>query len=209
MTVTWDHDPANPVPTIGGQVTSGEPVMSGGAFDQRESETKLALRPSTLPLAARPDVLAFQTEPVTEPLVVAGPIRAHLRIASTAVDTDVTIKLVDVHPPTADDPGGFAMNLTEGILRCRYRDGFENPELLDPDEPYDIVVEAPDTANLFAPGHRLRVDISSSNFPRFDVNPGTGGPVAGERRQIVATNTIHLDASFIEAWVESTPGGPA
>lgn len=198
--IRYDHDPADPVPTIGGQVTSGEPVMDGGAFDQRPGSATFALRPSPLPLAARPDVLVFQTEPLESGLVVAGPVTARLRVSSTAVDTDFTIKLIDVHPPSADYPAGFAMNLTEGILRCRYRDGFERPVPMEPGRPYDIEVSAPDTANYFAPGHRLRVDISSSNFPRFDVNPGTGRPPVAERRTVVATNTVHLGPSHIELW---------
>ena len=189
----YDHDPCNPVPTIGGQVTSGEPVMSGGAYDQRPDQRTFSLAESSLPLDARPDVLSFQTAPLTDDVMVAGPVTAHLSIASTALDTDFTIKLVDVHPPCEDYPSGFAMNLTDGILRCRYRDSFEDPTSLEPGRVYDITVVAPDTANLFARGHRIRVDISSSNFPRFDVNTGTGAPECADRRHVVATNRVFVD----------------
>ncbi|MFD5746127.1 CocE/NonD family hydrolase [Streptomyces sp. NPDC127033] len=189
----YDHDPRDPVPTIGGQVTSGEPVMAGGAFDQRPDDRTYSLTGSRLPLASRPDVLTFQTAPLERDVVVAGPVVARLTVSSTAVDTDFTVKLIDVHPPSADYPVGFAMNLTDGILRCRYRDSFESPSPLEPGRLYDVTVHAPDTANLFARGHRIRVDISSSNFPRFDVNSGTGAPETTDRRRVVATNRVYVD----------------
>ncbi|MFD3921173.1 CocE/NonD family hydrolase [Streptomyces sp. NPDC058595] len=189
----YDHDPRDPVPTIGGQVTSGEPVMVGGAFDQRPDGRTFSLTNSRLPLASRPDVLTFETEPLERDVVVAGPVVARLAVSSSAADTDFAVKLVDVHPPSADYPAGFAMNLTDGILRCRYRDSFETPSSLAPGRIYDVRVEAPDTANLFARGHRIRVDISSSNFPRFDVNSGTGGAETTDRRRVTATNRVFVD----------------
>ncbi|MFD5321285.1 CocE/NonD family hydrolase [Streptomyces sp. NPDC127098] len=189
----YDHDPRDPVPTIGGQVTSGEPVMVGGAFDQRPDDRTFSLGGSRLPLDSRPDVLTFQTAPLDHDLVVAGPVVARLTVSSSAVDTDFTVKLIDVHPPNADYPAGFAMNLTDGILRCRYRDSFETPAPLEPGRVYEVTVEAPDTANLFARGHRIRVDIASSNFPRFDVNSGTGAAETTDRRQVVATNRVFVD----------------
>lgn len=190
----YDHDPERPVPTIGGQVTSGEPIMVGGAFDQRPTPETFTIggRPR-VPLDARPDVLSFQTPPLEQDVVIAGPVVADLVVSSSAVDTDVTIKLVDVHPPSEDFPDGFAMNLTDGVLRCRYRNGFEAPEPMTPGTPYPVTVEAPDTANAFLRGHRIRLDIASSNFPRFDVNPGLGTGDAGARRSVVATNRVHLD----------------
>lgn len=114
-------------------------------------------------------------------------------MSSSAADTDFTVKLIDVHPPSADYPAGFAMNLTDGILRCRHRDSFETPSPLEPGRIYDVTVEAPGTANLFARGHRIRVDISSSDFPRFDVNSGTGEPETTDRRQVTATNRVFVD----------------
>ncbi|WP_243744969.1 CocE/NonD family hydrolase [Streptomyces hainanensis] len=189
----YDHDPGDPVPTIGGQVTSGEPVMVGGAFDQRPDERTFRLTASRLPLDSRADVLTFQTAPLEHDVVVAGPVVATLAVSSSAADTDFTVKLVDVHPPNADYPAGFAMNLTDGILRCRYRDSFETPSPLEPGRVYEVRVEAPDTANLFARGHRIRVDIASSNFPRFDVNSGTGADETTDRRRVVATNRVFVD----------------
>lgn len=190
--VAYDFDPAHPVPTMGGQITSGEPVMVGGAFDQRPDASVYGSEAPHLPLASRPDVLAFETEPLTEDVSVAGPVEVRLSVSSNVPDTDFTVKLVDVHPPTPDYPNGYAMNLTDGILRARYRDSYEKPEPLYPGEVYEITVTAPDTANLFKAGHRIRLDVSSSNFPRFDVNPNTGDSGAATRRRAVATNRIHL-----------------
>jgi putative CocE/NonD family hydrolase len=113
-------------------------------------------------------------------------------VSSSAPDTDFTVKLVDVYPPNADYPQGFAMNLTDGILRCRYRDSFSTPEPMVAGHSYKVVVEAPDTANLFRAGHRLRLDVSSSNFPRFDVNSNTGEIEVGDRRKVVATNRVYV-----------------
>ncbi|WP_063895221.1 CocE/NonD family hydrolase [Streptomyces sp. Root369] len=187
----YDFDPRAPVPTLGGQITSGEPVMCGGAFHQHPDDRFFGVSEPHLPLDSRPDVLVFQTPPLTEDLAVVGPVAVHLTVSSTARDTDFTVKLIDVHPPSEDYPQGFAMNLTDGILRCRYRNSFSEPELMTPGETYEITVEAPDTANLFLAGHRLRLDVSSSNFPRFDVNSNTGGTEVGDRRKVVATNRVH------------------
>ena len=187
----YDFDPARPVPTIGGQITSGEPVMVGGAFDQTPTDDTFGCAPPHLPLASRPDVLVFQTEPLAEDVSLAGCVQVRLSVSSSALDTDFTVRLIDVCPPNEDYPNGYAMNLTDGILRCRYRDSYEHPSLMRPGEVYAITVTAPDTANLFAAGHRIRLDVSSSNFPRFDVNPGTGGPET-TRRRVVAVNEVHL-----------------
>jgi putative CocE/NonD family hydrolase len=189
----YDFDPADPVPTIGGQVTSGEPVMTGGAFHQRPDDRTFGASPPFLPLESRPDVLVFQTPPLAHDVVVAGPVTVRLAVSSSAADTDFTVKLIDVHPPSEDYPQGFAMNLADGILRCRYRDSFAEPAPLVPGETYDITVEAPDTANRFLAGHRIRLDVSSSNFPRFDVNTGTGAREVGDRRKIVAVNRVRTD----------------
>ena len=191
--LTYDFDPRNPVPTIGGAVTSGEPLMRGGAYDQHEGPTVYGAAEPYLPLAARPDVLVFQTEPLAQDVEVVGPIVADLWIASDCVDTDFTVKLVDVHPPSADYPAGFDMNLTHGILRCRYRDSWEKPSLMTPGKPYRITIEAFPTANRFARGHRIRLDVSSSNFPHFDVNPNTGAPEGEGLSHRVARNTLFVD----------------
>jgi putative CocE/NonD family hydrolase len=193
--LTYDFDPSNPVPTIGGAVTSGEPLMRGGGFDQREAEDVYGSREPFLPLEARPDVLVFQTEPLPEDVEVTGPITAELWISSDAMDTDFVVKLVDLYPPSADYPAGYALNLTDGILRCRYRDSWETPTMMTPGQVYRIKVEAFPTSNLFKKGHRIRLDVSSSNFPKFDVNPNTGAPEGVGLTRHVARNTVHVDAT--------------
>jgi uncharacterized protein len=198
---SYDFDPSDPVPTIGGTITSGEPIMVGGAFDQREDARFFGVRHPGLPLAARRDVLIFQTEPLAEDVAVIGPVTARLHVASSCPDTDFTIKLVDVHPSNEDYPDGFAMNLTDGILRCRYRDSWEEPTLMEPGKVYAITVRAFATCNLFKRGHRIRLDISSSNFPKYDVNPNTGEPEGRANLKRVATNTVYLGgnrASHVE-----------
>ena len=192
--VSYDFDPNHPVPTIGGTVTSGEPLMRGGGFDQREGPNVYGSRQPYLPLEARPDVLVFQTAPLKEDVEITGAIVANLWISSDGPDTDFTLKLIDLYPPGEDYPEGFALNLTDGILRCRYRDSWEQPTLMTPGQVYPIRIEAFPTANLFKAGHRIRLDISSSNFPHFDVNPNTGDPEGVGLTRRVARNTVHLDA---------------
>jgi putative CocE/NonD family hydrolase len=118
-----------------------------------------------------------------------------LYAASTAVDTDFTAKLIDVYPPSQDFPSGFDMNLTDGIIRARYRNSPEEQEFMMPGAVYEFVIEPFPTGNVFKKGHRIRIDISSSNFPRFDVNPNTGEPLGTHRRMIVADNSIYHDAA--------------
>jgi putative CocE/NonD family hydrolase len=171
---TWDeylYDPRDPVPTIG----------PGGAQDQRHGGK---------PLAARRDVLVFQTPPLEQGIEVNGPVTATLWVASDCPDTDFTIKLIDVHPPSAEHPGGFATNVTDGILSMRHRVSRERPTPITPGGVYEIAIAAPPARNLFARGHRVRLDVSSSNAPRFPVNPNTG---TGEGTPRVATNRLYLD----------------
>jgi uncharacterized protein len=198
--LSYDFDPEHPVPSIGGTITSGEPVMRGGAYDQREGPRFFGSREPYMPLAARPDVLVFETDALAADLEVTGPIVAKLWISSDRPDTDFTIKLLDVYPPNEDYPDGFAMNVTDGILRVRYRKSWEKPEPLQPGAVAALTVEAFPTANLFKRGHRIRLDVSSSNFPHFDVNPNTGAPEGtGLTRQVVR-NTLYLDherASYV------------
>jgi uncharacterized protein len=191
--LTYDFDPDRPVPTIGGTVTSGKPVMVGGAFDQREGPRFFGSREPYLPLAARPDVLVFQTLPLEEDVEITGALCAKLWIASDRPDTDFTVKLIDVYPSSEDWPEGFAMNVTDGIARARYRKSWEHPEMLNPDEPAQVQIDAFPTANLFKRGHRIRIDISSSNFPHFDVNPNTGAPEGTGLTRQVARNTLFVD----------------
>ncbi|HTW37202.1 MAG TPA: CocE/NonD family hydrolase [Steroidobacteraceae bacterium] len=192
--LSYDFDPHHPVPTMGGTVTSGEPLMRGGGYDQRERPEFYGSRPPFLPVAARPDVLVFETEPLAADVEVTGAIEALLWISSDAPDTDFTIKLVDVYPPGEDYPDGFALNVTDGILRCRYRDSWERPSPLSPGTPYAVKVEAFPTSNLFRRGHRMRLDVSSSNFPHFDVNPNTGAPEGTGLTRRTARNTVYVDA---------------
>jgi putative CocE/NonD family hydrolase len=118
-----------------------------------------------------------------------------LWVASDGPDTDFTAKLIDVYPPSNDYPEGFAMNLTEGILRARYRDSWEEPSLLAPGEVYAVTIELFPTSNLFASGHRLRLDIASSNFPHFDVNPNSGEPEGAMEHLRIARNRVFVDAN--------------
>lgn len=190
---SFTFDPTNPVPTIGGNISSGNDILLQGAWDQRGGPhvwnwTK------PIPLSARNDVVVFQSEPLAADTEVTGEIEVKLWISSTAKDTDFTAKLVDVYPPSADFPGGFDLNIGDGIARARFRDSLKEEKLMTPGEVYPITVKLYPTSNVFKQGHRIRVDISSSNFPRFDVNPNTGEPLAQNRRSETCVNTIHHDA---------------
>jgi putative CocE/NonD family hydrolase len=184
---TYTFDPTHPVPTLGGTVSAR---LRDGAFDQREREDFPASRPPYLPVRSRSDVLVFQTPPLAEDVTVIGPITLRLHASSTAVDTDFVARLVDVYPPSEDFPTGFDMNVTDGIVRASYRDGRTTRELIEPGVVYELVIEPFETANVFKAGHRIRVDVTSSNFPRWDVNPNTGEPLGRNRRMIEADNTI-------------------
>jgi putative CocE/NonD family hydrolase len=192
--LSYDYDPDHPVPSIGGTMTSGEPVMAGGAYDQVEGPRFFGSREPYLPLASRPDILVFSTAPLTRDVEITGPITVRLWISSSCPDTDFTAKLIDCYPPSADYPNGFAMNVTDGIFRVRYRKSWEHPEMLAPGEIAEIAIEPFATSNLFKAGHRIRLDISSSNFPHFDVNPNTGEPEGMARRRQSAINSVHVDA---------------
>ncbi len=192
--LTWRFDPDHPVPSLGGTITSGKPVMVGGAFDQVEGPRFFGCREPYRPLAERPDVLVFQTGPLAEDVEITGPVVARLHVASDGPDTDFTLKLIDVYPASEDYPEGFAMNLNDGIIRARYRKSWARPQPLTPGEPDTVTIEAFPTSNLFKAGHRIRVDIASSNFPHFDVNPNTGAPEARGQERRVAVNTLFVDA---------------
>ena len=139
----------------------------------------------------RDDVLVYSTPALTEALEVTGPIKVKLYAATSAADTDWTAKLVDVHPD------GYAQNLTDGIIRARYRQGRNAPaSLLEPGKVYEYDIDLWATSNVFLPGHRIRVEISSSNFPRFDRNLNTGeDPMTGTRME-KAAQTIHRSARY-------------
>jgi putative CocE/NonD family hydrolase len=193
--LAYDYDPDDPVPTIGGPLTSGRPVFDGGAFDQCEDPRFFGCKRPGLPLSARRDVLVFETPPLTEDVAVMGPLKITLYVSSSCPDTDFTAKLVDVHPGNPDYPRGYAMNIADGILRARYRDSWERPRLMTPGAVYQINIEPYATCNLFKAGHRIRVDISSSNFPRYDLNYNTGEAEGEARRKQIATKTVYLDSA--------------
>ncbi len=190
---TYTFDPRHPVPTIGGGVS---PRLGDGAFDQRERENLPRHGgPPYLPLRSRSDIVVFQTEPLSEDVQVIGPVEVKLFAASTGVDTDFTAKLVDVYPPSADFPRGFDLNLADGIIRARYRDNLKTQKLMTPGTVYEFTIRPFPTANVFKRGHRIRVDISSSNFPMFDVNPNTGEPLGQNRRMRAVENSIFHSAA--------------
>ena len=189
-TSRFSFDPRDPVPTIGGGISAADPIMGAGAFDQRGNSRFFGCQ-DTLPLNARSDVLTFQTPPLENDVEVTGPITVKLHASSSAPDTDFTAKLIDVCPLSDDYPDGLAINLTDSIIRARYRNGWDAPELLEPGQVYEFVFELYPTSNIFKKGHRIRLDISSSNWPRFDVNPNTGGDLGVERRLEIAEQTIY------------------
>ena len=206
-TITYAYDPTDPVLSIGGNMTSGGEVAPAGAYDQRCRED-LPLCEGTLPLNARQDVVSFVTEPLEEAVEVTGPLTVTLWVSSDAVDTDFTAKLVDVYPPSEAYPMGYALNLSDSIVRARFR-SFEQidenyhrtyavrEEPLQAGEVYEIVIDLWATSNLFEPGHRIRLDISSSNFPRFDANPNTGEAyVERSGATVEALNTIHMGPEY-------------
>jgi putative CocE/NonD family hydrolase len=138
-------------------------------------------------------VMVFQTNPLKMPVEIAGNLEARLWVTSSQPDTDITVKLLDIHPPTLDHPDGFHMPLVDSILRLRFHGGFDQERLLVPGKVYEVTMRLPPVANLFAAGHRIRVDIASSNFPRFDVNPGTGEPLGRHTHTAKTHNTLWLD----------------
>ena len=140
-----------------------------------------------------PDVLVFETPPLKKDVAIAGPVTVKLYISSNCIDTDFTAKLIDVYPPNEDYPRGYALNLCDGILRCRYRNSWGQARLMTPGTVYEITIEPFATCNLFKAGHRIRLDVSSSNFPRFDLNWNTGEPEGRARTRKIATNTVYVD----------------
>jgi uncharacterized protein len=176
----FTYDPANPVTTIGGSLCCDAEHYEPGPRDQRADEN-------------RNDVLIYSAKPVSEDMEVTGPVTLEAWVKSSAVDTDFTAKLVDV------SPDGFAMNLTDGILRMRYRDSQEKPTLMNPGQVYKISLDLWASSNVFKKGHVLRLEVSSSNFPRFDRNLNTGAEQATSRDFISATNTILHDAEHPSA----------
>jgi hypothetical protein len=169
----YSYDPKSPVPTLGGPIccTGTEDAIPGG-FDQSEIEM-------------RQDVLVYTTSVLKTGLEVTGPLKVILNVSSSALDTDFTAKLVDIYPD------GTAYNVQDGILRARYREGYDHAARMKPEGTYELTIDLQATSNYFGPGHRIRLEISSSNFPRFDRNLNTGGNNYDETAWITAVNTIH------------------
>jgi len=136
----------------------------------------------------------FQSQPLEADLEITGEIVVKMWGSSSAIDTDFTAKLIDVYPPSGDFPGGFDLNIGDGIVRTRFREGLKREVLMEPGTIYPLSIQLYPTSNIFKRGHRIRVDVSSSNFPRFDVNPNTGEPLNDNRRTSVAVNTVYHDA---------------
>ena len=176
------YDPANPVPTVGGPLCCAPTQLAAGPRDQRAVE-------------ARDDVLVYSTPAFAQDTEITGPVSLELFAKSSAVDTDFTAKLVDVAPD------GFAQNLTEGILRARYRDSQEKATLMNPGQIYKFTIDLWSTSNVFLKGHTLRLEVSSSNFPRFDRNLNTGEEPAYGKYYVSATNTIYHDADHPSALI--------
>lgn len=172
---SYNYDPLNPAPTSGGCNCCNPEIIPWGVFDQR-------------PVEVRSDVLVYTTPPLEHDLEVTGPVVMHLFASTDGPDTDFTAKLVDVYPD------GKAWNVCDGIIRGRYRNGRGPAELLTPGEIYEFAIDCWVTSNLFKAGHRIRVEISSSNFPRFDRNLNTGNPIADDDQPRIAHNRIYHDA---------------
>jgi hypothetical protein len=171
------YNPLNPVQTMGGGLCCYANSVPGGAFDQAAVEH-------------RGDVLVYSTPPLSEDLEVTGPIKLTLYASSSAPDTDFTAKLVDV------EPCGFARNLTDGIIRARARESQSSPSLITPGKVYEFNIDMWSTSNLFKAGHRIRLEVSSSNFPRFDRNPNTGHDLFTDAETRPALQTVMHEHAF-------------
>jgi putative CocE/NonD family hydrolase len=171
------YDPSEPVPSRGGHSCCTAAAVPQGPYDQANVER-------------RADVLVYSTAPLTEAVEVTGPIKVTLRAASSATDTDWTIKLVDVFPD------GRAINVSNGILRASSRNSLEKREPIEPGKVYAYTFDSSATSNLFAVGHQIRVEVSSSNFPHYDRNLNTGHPLGSDTEMIVAHQTVYHSASY-------------
>ena len=186
-------DPDYPVPTIGGRYGVGA-LAPNCAQNQVCSPKTLGCADSS-PLNLRADVLSFSTAPLESPVEVTGKVRATLWVSSDAADTDFTAKLIDEYPD------GYALILADGQIRARYRKGFEKAELMKPGAVYAVAIDLGSTSNLFAAGHRIRLDVSSSNYPKFEPNPNTGEAAGRWTRRVKARNQVYHGAkraSYLE-----------
>ena len=201
---TYTYDPRDTVSSNGRCIVPYGPMKEGwfkgmGPRDQIEIETLPGHGIPGMPIASRPDVLVFQTAPLDADVSIAGNIEGILWISSDAPDTDFFLKLLDVYSSSLDYPNGYALPVSEGILRVRYRDSFERPCPMEPGTVYRIEIDLQPSANLFRAGHRIRLDICSSNFPNYDINRNTGDP--DDRSWRIAQNTVYHEAgrgSFVQ-----------
>jgi putative CocE/NonD family hydrolase len=181
---SYDYDPSNPCPTIGGpDVGIGASPVKWGPYDQVPE------------VESRPDVLSYSTEPLSQDMVVLGAPKVRLFVSSDRTDTDFMVRLCDVYPD------GRSILLLDTALRMRFRDSLKEERLMSPGEVYDVTLDLSNTAVAFLKGHRIRVSVSSSNWPRFDVNPNTGGLLFDQSDPVVANNRVHADADHPSALV--------
>jgi putative CocE/NonD family hydrolase len=173
----FTYDPFNPVLSYGGNVCCTGNAIEAGSFDQSKME-------------ARQDILVYTTDPLEEGIEVSGTIEITLYVSSDVKDTDFTVKLLDVYPD------GGAYNLDETIQRARYREGYDKQVFMEEGKVYELPVSPMSTSNFFAAGHRIRIEVSSSNFPRFTRNLNTGGKNFDEKEGIVAHNTVHHSRQY-------------
>jgi hypothetical protein len=173
----FTYDPLNPVMSYGGNVCCTGGAIDAGAFDQQEREE-------------RRDVLVYTSEPLTEGIEVSGSIEVTLHVSSDVKDTDFTVKLLDVYPD------GRAYNLDESIQRMRYREGYDKEVFMEDGEIYEVQIGPLSTSNYFARGHRIRIEVSSSNFPRFTRNLNTGGRNYDEAEGVIAHSQVHHSRQY-------------
>ena len=212
---TLRFDPERPMPTISANTSSLNEIVptparvnlptpitlmrvitiQGGA-DQRTREDLSVGEAPYGPLADRGDALTFTTLPLERDLEVIGPVTATVHVSSDAPDSDVFVMLLDCYPATEEWPDGYALNICDGIMRLRYREGMDRPRLMEPGHTYEVTFNLYPTSNRFVAGHRLQVLVGASSFPRFDVNPNTGEPIGRETGKQVARNTIHHSATY-------------
>tara|TARA_B100000586_G_C20076547_1_gene413337 strand:- start:572 stop:1417 length:846 start_codon:yes stop_codon:yes gene_type:complete len=215
---SYIYDPENPVPTIGANISSlagVNPLPPGtknptdvptalrrynivnpGGFNQKEDKRFYGSNSPYPNLSERMDVLSFQSTQLETDTEITGPIECILYVSSDCLDTDFTAKLIDVYPHSDSFPEGFSFNLTDGIQRMRYRDSYKQENFMKKDEIYKIHIILYPTSNIFKKDHKIRVDISSSNYPRFDFNPNTGEPIGLNKKQIKANNTVYFSNKY-------------
>jgi len=209
------YDPSNPLPTISANTSSLNEIMAPpmrtpvatpitlmriqviqGGSDQVTGPQTLGATEPYGPLENREDVLMFETTPLDDDMEITGPIEARFFIESDALDTDLFVMIQDEYPQSTDWPNGYKLNISDGIFRVRYREGLAKPRLLDGSGPVEVQFSLYPTSNVVKRGHKLRVLVSSSSFPRFDPNPNTGEEIGRHTRTQIANNTIHHSANY-------------